>query len=131
VKSLTKVSNIKLAEPDVCYESSFKEGFGELTSLSDQMAWVYLGENHSHYLSSSFDDYVKTLVRRKTTPPPGFVCDSVYWAILHGSVIGRIAIRHELNESLARVGGHIGYIPSFCKGQRICNRDARLDFRIR
>jgi predicted acetyltransferase len=63
----------------------------------------------------SFSEYTATLRQRETTPPPNFVSDSVYWAIMSGEVVGRISMRHDLTEFLTKVGGHVGYIvrPSF------------------
>ena len=37
------------------------------------------------------------------------VPESVYWGVIDGSVVGFLALRHRLNERLARFGGHIGY----------------------
>jgi predicted acetyltransferase len=47
---------------------------------------------------------------REHVVAPGLVTDTVYWAIRDEQMVGRIALRHELNESLLREGGHIGYI---------------------
>jgi predicted acetyltransferase len=41
--------------------------------------------------------------------PAGFVPASFYVGIVDGAVVGRLSLRHRLNESLSRVGGHIGY----------------------
>ncbi len=41
--------------------------------------------------------------------PPGFVPATFLIAVVEGAVVGRSSIRHELNEFLATVGGHIGY----------------------
>ena len=39
----------------------------------------------------------------------GRVPATMYWLIDKGEVIGRVHIRHELNEFLLNYGGHIGY----------------------
>jgi predicted acetyltransferase len=39
----------------------------------------------------------------------GFVPETTYWFVEGGEYIGRISIRHELNENLLRTGGHVGY----------------------
>ncbi len=81
------------------------------TSESDRKAWIYLGESgYVTFFNMSFQDYVSALLLRETQAPQRFVRDTVYWAINAGEVIGRISMRHELNDVLARVGGHIGYI---------------------
>jgi predicted acetyltransferase len=37
------------------------------------------------------------------------VTGSVYFAIVDGKIVGTIAVRHYLNDSLLKSGGHIGY----------------------
>ena len=46
--------------------------------------------------------------------PDGFVSNTYLVGVVGGVIVGRISIRHRLNDFLARVGGHIGYgvIPS-------------------
>jgi predicted acetyltransferase len=41
--------------------------------------------------------------------PEGFVPSSDYWLIDDDQFIGRVAIRHQLNDWLIKVGGNIGY----------------------
>ncbi|UZN03755.1 GNAT family N-acetyltransferase [Cellulomonas sp. S1-8] len=41
--------------------------------------------------------------------PPGRVPATFLVADVGGVLVGRVSVRHELNEALARVGGHIGY----------------------
>jgi len=41
--------------------------------------------------------------------PEGFVANTFLVADVAGHIVGRTSIRHELNEFLAREGGHIGY----------------------
>ncbi|MFN8513178.1 MAG: GNAT family N-acetyltransferase [Chloroflexia bacterium] len=40
---------------------------------------------------------------------PNFVPQSIYWLVEGDEFIGRISLRHELNDQLRRLGGHIGY----------------------
>ncbi|MFE3998797.1 GNAT family N-acetyltransferase [Nocardioides sp. YIM B13467] len=42
-------------------------------------------------------------------PPAGRVHASSFWITDDGQVVGFIQLRHELNEFLENVGGHIGY----------------------
>ena len=44
-----------------------------------------------------------------STVPSGKVPSTFLIAVIDGKVAGRLSIRHELNEWLALVGGHIGY----------------------
>lgn len=41
--------------------------------------------------------------------PPGWVRSALWGAFVEGELVGRTCIRYELNESLAQVGGNIGY----------------------
>lgn len=54
------------------------------------------------------------------TVPEGKVTSTFLVAVVDGKIAGRLSIRHELNEFLALVGGHIGYgvAPEF-RGQGI------------
>ena len=99
-----------LVRPDVQYRESFLTGLSEMTSASERSAWIYLGDDSKFNPSKDFDLYVATLLAHENDPPAGFVCDSTYWALAGSEVVGRIALRHELNEFLGRIGGHIGYI---------------------
>ena len=47
--------------------------------------------------------------------PKGFVPCSYYVGVLDDQIVGRVFIRHKLNDFLERIGGHLGYcvIPSF------------------
>ncbi len=40
---------------------------------------------------------------------PGRVAHTMLYAFLNGKIIGRVSIRHELNDFLLRRGGNIGY----------------------
>lgn len=41
--------------------------------------------------------------------PPGWVPATTRFAVIDTQVVGRLSVRHELNEFLALAGGHIGY----------------------
>jgi predicted acetyltransferase len=45
----------------------------------------------------------------RTSPPEGLVVSDCYWVTEGDAVIGSLMLRHELNEFLLEVGGHIGY----------------------
>jgi predicted acetyltransferase len=55
--------------------------------------------------------YLKTLDDKRLgiNVPDGWVPDTFLVADVAGTIVGRASIRHELNESLKRRGGHIGY----------------------
>jgi predicted acetyltransferase len=66
--------------------------------------------------SLAFSDYVKQLEGhpRGVGLPEGFVPNTFFVGVVDGVVVGRLSLRHSLNDFLARVGGHIGYgvVPS-------------------
>lgn len=102
---------IALERPSVALEASYLAGFRELETPRDQSAWIYLGDSAPLDLpTKDFSAYVAALLEREHTPPPGWVPDTVYWAVSEGRMVGRISIRHELSSFLRRVGGHVGYI---------------------
>lgn len=53
--------------------------------------------------------FVERLLRAETDPPAGLVPEIHYWAFSGDCVVGRIALRHILNDNLKVFGGHIGY----------------------
>lgn len=59
----------------------------------------------------SFDRYVERCAahREGRDLPPGFVPATFLVGVVDGDLVGRVSIRHRLNEHLSRVGGHIGY----------------------
>lgn len=66
--------------------------------------------------SMPFSDYIKKLEGWSIGQglPDKFVPNSFLVGVVDGQVVGRISVRHYLNEFLERIGGHIGYgvIPS-------------------
>ena len=66
--------------------------------------------------AAPFSDYVNRLAghARGVGVPESFVPNSFFVGVVDGVIVGRLSLRHSLNDSLARVGGHIGYgvIPS-------------------
>ncbi|MEU5994133.1 GNAT family N-acetyltransferase [Spirillospora sp. NPDC047418] len=57
-----------------------------------------------------FARYVKMLLDEQWTPRrEGFVMATTLWLVEGEEYLGRIAIRHRLNDFLREIGGHIGY----------------------
>src|SRR5688572_19599191 len=59
----------------------------------------------------SFRSYIDQLAAqaRGLALPSGFVPVTFLFAFAAGRIVGRVSIRHELNDFLRRQGGHIGY----------------------
>jgi len=61
-------------------------------------------------LEERFPEYLDTLRSAETDPLAGDVPTSYYWLIVNGDTYaGDLELRHHLNESLKRFGGHMGY----------------------
>jgi predicted acetyltransferase len=61
--------------------------------------------------AQSFDSYVAAMRERRCHHdlPDGWVPGTFLVAEVDGTLVGRLSIRHELNEFLRSFGGHIGY----------------------
>ena len=72
---------------------------------------------HYYREGMPFRDYLQALSdqRRGVNVSPTFVPATFLFAFVGPRIVGRISIRHSLNEALAKVGGHIGYavVPEF------------------
>jgi predicted acetyltransferase len=75
--------------------------------------------NFLHYYEEGmpFGRYLEVLERhtRGENVPPGHVPSTFLFAFSGPRIVGRVSIRHELNDFLFRIGGHIGYtvVPEF------------------
>ncbi|ALC05024.1 acetyltransferase [Corynebacterium deserti GIMN1.010] len=59
---------------------------------------------------AGFQRYLDDRHAAETTAPEGFVTCSYFWIIDDAQhIVGFLALRHELNQHLLEVGGHIGY----------------------
>ena len=103
---------LTLIRPSIEFKESFLAGLAEFQK--EGLSWWM--ERDALAISQDFADFVAKENSKMTLwskAPP--VHESVYWAILGGEFVGVISIRHELNEDLRIMGGHIGYDtrPSF------------------
>jgi predicted acetyltransferase len=59
-----------------------------------------------------FSRYVEVLEEqeRGVNLPPNHVPSTFLFAFVDRRIVGRVSIRHRLNDFLLRVGGHIGYV---------------------
>lgn len=77
------------------------------------MAEDYQSAGDDRYQSATedFDGYIKKLQMYRTGEnlPPHLVRANAFFLHADGKLIGRGDLRHRLNETLAVMGGHIGY----------------------
>jgi predicted acetyltransferase len=85
-----------------------------------EAAWEYrqehidYGETHIHgsggfIHTDNYDNWLEKISWNQTQSTPEKVTSNVYFAFVDGKIVGTIAVRHALNESLMNNGGHIGY----------------------
>lgn len=98
----------KLTEND---EKAFLKALEEWDSDSG-FTWV-----RDYKPGMVFSDYIKLLnaFEKGEHLAKGYVADTSLFGFLNSEIVGRLAIRHELNDFLLKVGGHIGYgiLPRF------------------
>lgn len=101
---------IRLEPPNIENLNSYLKMISETQKLGEP---IWNGniprEDETH------EQFVNRLNLAKTKVDPGLVAESKYWAILDDEVVGRISLRHYLNDHLQTFGGHIGFEvrPSF------------------
>lgn len=95
----------EIKEPSVEYKDSY---------LSALKEYHHEGRNldeKEEDLRNRFSDFVEKLKKesRGENLKQGYVPATTYWLIDEDGYVGRVSLRHELNENLLKVGGHIGY----------------------
>jgi predicted acetyltransferase len=101
---------LRLVRPSVELRETFLDGMRAIARAAERYQWVYLGDAADlSFPERDFPGYVATLRRSERVAPPHFVRGVTYWGIVGGRMVGRLGLRLELNDFLARDGGHIGY----------------------
>src|ERR1044071_3148985 len=67
---------------------------------------------HGYKEGMSFARYLELLEQRRrgVNLPSNHVPSTFLFAFTGERIVGRVSIRHALNERLLRIGGHIGYV---------------------
>jgi predicted acetyltransferase len=94
-----------LTTPSEKYKDSYIQGIKELQAEGRQM---YVNVRR---ISKDFAGHIQSLLDYADSAKlrPGYVPSSDFWLIDGDEWIGRLSLRHKLNDSLLKVGGHIGY----------------------
>lgn len=104
-KDKTSKMNLVLRNLDIHDEKAFREGLEAFSEM--ELSWY----SFIWKPDMSFQELLD--IQRKKTQgidiPEGRVPDSMLYAFVDGKIIGRSSIRHELNDHLFKLGGHIGY----------------------
>jgi len=94
-----------LAEPSLTYKESFIAGTRE-SQAEGLETYIDLEKT-----SRDFEAFLRILrdAGDRAKVPPERVPMSDYWLIDGDEYVGRLSLRHELNDALLLWGGHIGY----------------------
>lgn len=96
---------MKLILPDLKYKDEYLKALAEAKYEKTRSGLAQPVANQT------FSDFINTLRNQpyKDKIAKNLVPATTYWLIDNDEFIGRVQIRHELNEELAKTGGHIGY----------------------
>ena len=97
-----------LVQPQEKYKDSFLEAINEFKSKDLHGRYKDLD---TEYIKNDFSTYITNLdlESKGINLAEGRVPQTTYWLIDNDEFIGRVSIRHSLNEHLLKLGGHIGY----------------------
>ncbi len=107
-----------LSKPQLIYQTAFIEAVAELQALKHDRYYVEKKLDIKQLSQKQFfKAYLKKIAQQEAgiNLAIGRVPQTVYWLmqkLADGQVIwiGRVAIRHQLNDQLRKIGGHIGYV---------------------
>lgn len=108
-----------LAKPQLAYQKAFIDALRELQALEHEQ-YYYIEKNLDLTKLESqknFQAYLKKLATQEVgiNLAANRVPQTIYWLMQEqtdGQLIwiGRVAIRHQLNDNLRKIGGHVGYV---------------------
>ncbi len=100
------ISKLKLRTLCIEDEVSFRQAVEKFKSEEPSFHFAFGFDE-----SEPFSKYVEKLNSwsKGDLIPEGFVPNTFLVGIVDSQVVGRVSIRHCLNEALEKVGGHIGY----------------------
>lgn len=114
---------VRLVSPTEKYRETFLRGIREFQQ--EGLPW-HVGVDLDA-VERDFAGFVATKLADANRRDETFVPATHLWAVADERFVGRISIRHELNDALRAVGGHIGYdtVPSF-RGRGVATAMLRL-----
>ncbi|MDP2345989.1 MAG: GNAT family N-acetyltransferase [Deltaproteobacteria bacterium] len=116
------VARLTLVRPSLAFVASHLEFIEEMSAVGDTI-WPSRLPRSGEELAT----FVARLFLKETAPEPPAVPESVHWGVVDDRVVGFIALRHQLNEQLAKFGGHIGYeVRPSCRRQGVATAMLRL-----
>jgi predicted acetyltransferase len=103
---------MELVLPSVEYKASFIEAVKE---YQQDVENIHMYERYRRLSISELETDFAAFVEKELSYalglnlPEGYVPETTFWLIEHDEFLGRISIRHQINEHLKKIGGHIGY----------------------
>ncbi|PNY82201.1 GNAT family N-acetyltransferase [Deinococcus koreensis] len=99
----------ELVPPSARYKASFIDAVREAQALGSG-----LGDTLEFDVAEMEQDFASVLAELRrfeppAVPPEGFVNSEALWLVQGDTYLGRVSLRHRLNERLRVFGGHIGY----------------------
>lgn len=95
----------RLVRPSSRYKESYLEALREFQA-EGRYVYYDIGELRADF--ESFVDEECARIHHENIAPYR-VPETIYWLVEDDEFIGRLELRHELNDHLLEVGGHIGY----------------------
>jgi predicted acetyltransferase len=128
---------IRIERANIIYRDSFIRAVKEVQDFdeaSESTDWYK--KLDVRYLENNFHEYIVSVLDKEKgiNLKDGRVPSTMFWIIdENNDFVGRVSLRHYLNESLEKCGGHIGYdiIPSQRKkgyafqALKFCLREAK------
>lgn len=113
---------LALVLPDATLRDSYLKALADFQA--EGLPWML--DLDAVWIAQHFPEYVERLLQKQFIRTEQLVPETVFWALVDGKFAGRISVRHELNEALKVMGGHIGYetAPQF-RGQGVANEMLR------
>lgn len=103
---------IALIAPDPTYRVSLLEAWDEFDAAEGEGGdWTgsFGFDRGTCATPEGFEDMCAHRVQEETIASPGFVTATMRWAVEDDQWLGRVSVRHDLNDHLLNEGGHIGY----------------------
>ncbi|RJQ34792.1 GNAT family N-acetyltransferase [Candidatus Parcubacteria bacterium] len=96
---------MRLVRPDTKYKDSYLAAIREAQAEGRKTEFDFdLAENHFERFVRELNEHAEGKHMKE-----GYVPETVLWLVGGMEYIGRVSIRHRLNDHLLKLGGHIGY----------------------
>lgn len=98
-------AEIRLVTPGPRFRDSFLDAMQEFADVGEHNDLPAPIET----IREEFPLFVEQMLYHQANPLPHFVAQTMFWIVRGEEYVGRLGLRHELNEMLRQFGGHIGY----------------------